>query len=94
MRIDAYNQINSVYQTNKALKVEKTEKVKATDKVQISPICQDYQIAKKAINEISDVREDIVNTLKDDINTGKYNCNADAIADKLMEKMKEMKEMG
>lgn len=91
MRIEAYNQVNSVYQTNKVLKAEKVSKSSATDAVQISSVGQDYQIAKKAISETSDVRAEIVNSIKKRMETGTYEVSSETFADKLMEKMNEMR---
>lgn len=91
MRIEAYNQVNSVYQTNKVLKAEKVSKSSATDAVHISSVGQDYQIAKKAISETSDVRAEIVNSIKKRMETGTYEVSSESFADKLMEKMNEMR---
>lgn len=61
MRIEAYNQVAQLYKTNKT---STTRPASATgmgrDEVQISSFGRDYQIAKKAVAEASDIREDKV----------------------------------
>jgi len=59
MRIDAYNQIAQVYKTTSAAKLQKTENARhGRDEVQISSFGRDYQIAKQAVTEAADIRED------------------------------------
>ena len=61
MRIDAYNQIAQVYKTTSAAKLQKTENARhGRDEVQISSLGRDYQIAKQAVTEAADIREDKV----------------------------------
>ena len=61
MRIDAYNQIAQVYKTTSAAKLQKTENARhGRDEVQISSFGRDYQIAKQAVTEAADIREDKV----------------------------------
>ena len=91
MRIEAYNQVNQVYQSNKVMKTEKSAKASATDAVQISSIGLDYQMAQKAVSEADDVREDLVNSFKQKLQSGNYKVSAEAFADKLMQKMNEVR---
>ena len=88
MRIDAYNQVAALYQTNKAVNVPKTAKAQGPkDQVQISQAGKDYQIAKQAVANASDIREDKVAELKSKISSGNYNVNSDDFASKLLERM-------
>ncbi len=88
MRIDAYNQVAALYQTNKPVNVAKPTKTAGPkDQVQISQAGKDYQIAKQAVANASDIREDKVAELKSKINSGNYNVNSDDFASKLLEKM-------
>lgn len=65
MRIEAYNQIASIYKTSKTGKVQQPYGVSTgRDEVQISQLGRDYQIAKQAVAEASDIREDKVAELK------------------------------
>lgn len=87
MRIEAYNQVAQLYKTNKTARTAKTEKAGAArDEVQISSFGRDYQIAKQAVAEASDIREDKVAELAAKVNSGTYEVSADDFAGKLLEK--------
>lgn len=87
MRIDAYNQINQLYGVGKTSKSGKTGSagsVLDTDQVSFSSIGKDMQIAKTALANVPDVREDRVNELKAQIQNGTYNVSNESFADKLL----------
>ena len=87
MRIDAYNQIAQLYGVSKTARTQKTQgTVSVSDQVSISQAGRDYQIAKKAVSEASDIREDKVAQLKNMVNSGQYQVNGDDFASKLLEK--------
>ena len=87
MRIEAYNQIASIYKTSKTGKVQQPYGVSTgRDEVQISQLGRDYQIAKQAVAETSDIREDKVASIKERIASGEYNVSADELAQKLAAK--------
>ena len=87
MRIDAYNQIAQIYGASQTAKTQKTQTTSsARDQVSISQAGRDYQIAKKAVSEASDIREDKVAQLKNMIDSGEYQVSADDFASKLLEK--------
>lgn len=87
MRIDAYNQVAQIYNRNKTAKVQKADNVSAVrDEVQISSFGHDYQIAKQAVAEASDIREDKVAQLKASVDSDSYNVNTQDFANKLLEK--------
>lgn len=90
MRIDAYNKISQMYNTNKVNKTQKTTDVQASDKVQISQVGRDFQLAKKAVAEAPDVREDLVSSLKSSVKAGTYQVNNEDFASKLLQKYKDM----
>ena len=54
------------------------------DKVSLSSTAKDIQQAKKAIEELPDVREEKVRELKDRIEGGKYDVNGEKIAEKML----------
>ena len=84
MRIDAYNQIAQVYKTTSAAKLQKTENARhGRDEVQISSFGRDYQIAKQAVTEAADIREDKVAELKAKVNSGNYFVDTADFAKKL-----------
>ena len=78
MRIDAYNQIAQVYKTTSAAKLQKTENARhGRDEV---------QIAKQAVTEAADIREDKVAELKAKVNSGNYSVDTADFTKKLLEK--------
>ena len=87
MRIDAYNQVAALYNSTKAVKPQKTNSVSsARDEVQISSFGRDYQIAKQAVAEASDIREDKVSELKTSVQSGNYSVDSGDFASMLLEK--------
>lgn len=46
----------------------------------------DYQIAKQAVKDTEDVREDKVNKYKDAIASGTYNVSSQEVAEKMVSK--------
>lgn len=84
MRVDAYNKVMQLYQTNNKTKTTKVNETKSTDKVEISRTGKDYQVAKKAIANVPDVRMDKVNDIKKRMESGTYNINMEEVADKLL----------
>lgn len=92
MRIEAYNQIASIYKTSKTDKVQQPYGVSTgRDEVQISQLGRDYQIAKQAVAEASDIREDKVAELKTSVQSGKYDVDSGDFASMLLAKYNEMK---
>lgn len=86
MRIEAYNQIASMYKATKPAKTQGSAAAGGRDEVQISQAGRDYQIAKQAVAQSSDVRRDKVAELKSRIASGEYQVSADDFASKLIAK--------
>ena len=86
MRIDAYNQISQVYGVNGKMKAQATSRTAQSDKVEISNFGRELQIAKQAVKNAPDVREDVVAKFKTQIENGTYDVDGDSFADKLLEK--------
>ena len=91
MRIEAYTQVQKLYDTNKAKKAAVGSNVNVSDKLQLSSLGKDIQWAKKAVAESSDVREDVVAPIKARIQSGTYEVSADSFADKLIQKFEELR---
>ncbi|HZK57322.1 MAG TPA: flagellar biosynthesis anti-sigma factor FlgM [Clostridia bacterium] len=80
------NKIIQVYGKTKTKKVDNTENVEAPkDELQLSNKAKEYQIAMKAFKNLPEIREDLVNELKDKIQQGTYNVTGGEIADKIIE---------
>lgn len=86
MRIDAYSQIQQIYNTNKAGSLQKTAKPGFKDAVQISSQGKDFQFAKQAVNAASDIRTEKTEPIKNSVQAGTYDVSAGDFADKLLEK--------
>ena len=56
MRIDAYNQVQQLYNIKKPTQVKKTSGTSFSDQVQISSLGKDIQFTKTAVMESPDVR--------------------------------------
>lgn len=87
MRIEAYNQVAQLYSANKATGMTGVKKASmGRDEVQISSVGRDYQVAKKAVAEASDIREDKVAEMKSKIASGSYRVDTGDFASKLLSK--------
>jgi negative regulator of flagellin synthesis FlgM len=87
MRVEAYNQVAQLYNREKTQKVQSTKQLGSRrDEVQISSMGRDYQIAKQAVADASDIREDRVAQLKERLDSGNYNVDMNDFANKLLEK--------
>ena len=86
MRIDAYAQVQQLYPSNHAKKIQKDIRASVRDQLQISSKGKDIQIAKNAVANATDVRENLVETLKKAVNAGNYEVSEDKFAQKMFER--------
>ena len=87
MRVDAFAQIQSMYNLGNKNKQVKTETSKSfSDQLQISSIGKDLRTAKQAVASSADVREDLVADIKSKIDAGTYSVDSDSLAEKLFAK--------
>lgn len=86
MRVEAMSQVAQIYKTNQTQSTEKTQKAKAKDEVQISETGRDFQIAKMALQEAPDVREEKIAAIKSSMEAGTYEVNSSSFADKVIQK--------
>lgn len=91
MRIEAYTQVQQIYNTNKVNKTEAKKNVSFADKLQISGIGKDMQAAKAALSGSTDVREELIAPIKARIQAGTYEVSAESFGDKLFQKYEEMR---
>ena len=91
MRIDAYTQVQQVYNLSKTQKTQKTARPSATDKVQISNFGRDIQAAKAAVSNAPNIREEVTAPIKERIQSGTYEVDVESFADKLFQKYNEMR---
>ena len=84
IRVDAYvNQVHEKKQADQAADRAKESAIK-TDTVVISDAAKRIQEARAKLDEIPDVREDKVAELKNQIQNGTYQIDADKAAEKLL----------
>ncbi len=91
MRIEAYTQVQKLYETKKTLKTQAKNQVSASDQLQISGMGRDFHIAKQAVAGSADIREDVAASIKAKISSGSYEVSTESFADKLMQKFEEMR---
>ena len=91
MRIDAYNQVAALYKSSKPARTNAVKKpMSFQEQLQISQAGRDFQIAKQAVANASDIREDKVAELKTKVDSGNYQVDAGDFASKLLEKYNEL----
>ena len=88
MRIDAYNQIQQAYGPKKTGKADEKKTVSSSfrDQLILSSAAKDAATARQAVANAPDVREDLVSSLKQRIDSGSYEVSTDDFAAKLLEK--------
>lgn len=91
MRIEAYTQVQNLYDAKKTKKAIAAGNVNSSDKLQISSLGKDIQWAKQAVAESSDIREDVVAPIRAKIQSGTYEVSTESFADKLIQKFEELR---
>lgn len=91
MRIEAYTQVQQIYQAQNTKKNQKTSSKRFSDQVQISSVGKDIQTAKTAMANTPDIREELVAPLKARIQAGTYHVSSESFAQKMIEKYEEMR---
>ncbi|MBQ8627571.1 MAG: flagellar biosynthesis anti-sigma factor FlgM [Agathobacter sp.] len=89
MRIDAYNQVAQLYgvqQKSYSAPTKGKGSSMGSDQLSISQVGYDHQVAKSAVSEASDVREDKVAKIKAMVDAGTYSVNPEDFASKLLNK--------
>ena len=91
MRIEAYTQVQQIYQAKKTTKTEKTARTGFADQLQISSMGKDIQTAKQAVAASADIRENVTAPIKAALQSGTYEVKEESFAAKLFEKYQEMR---
>ncbi len=89
MRIEAYTQVQQIYNAHKTNKAQKASNVSFSDQLELSSMGKDMQVAKQAVQNSPDVREDLVAKYKAQIQDGTYQVSSESFADKLIRHMEE-----
>ncbi|MCM1026302.1 MAG: flagellar biosynthesis anti-sigma factor FlgM [Roseburia sp.] len=91
MRIEAYTQVQQLYQASKPRQAKKTESVSPADQVQISSRGMDYQAVKAAVAGSPDIREELTARIKAQVKNDTYHVDNSTFAEKLLQKYEEMR---
>lgn len=86
MRIEAYNQIQQIYQASKVKKAPAAGSVSQTDQLQFSSFGKEIRTAQAALSGIPDVREELTAPIKAKVQNGTYNVDNASFADRLLQK--------
>jgi negative regulator of flagellin synthesis FlgM len=80
------NKAMQIYNNKATGKVNNAKGVEVPkDELQLSNKAKEYQIAMKAFKNLPEVREELVNDLKNQMKQGSYNVTGEEIADKIIE---------
>lgn len=90
MRIEAYTQVQQLYNASQVQKTKEVAKKGPIDQVHISSTGLDYQVGSAAVKGAADIRLDVVGPLKKAISEGTYNVSGESFAEKLLKKYEEM----
>lgn len=89
MRIEAYTQVQQLYNTKRTNKTTKAKGTSFSDQLQISSMGKDIQAAKQAVKNAPDIREEMIAPIKTSIQNGTYQVSGESFANKLLEKYQE-----
>lgn len=84
MKID---RINSIYQTYKSQSLVNTKKVEETsevDELSLSETAKDFRSIYKMLGNVPDIRQEKVDTIKKQMEEGRYDVNAAQVARKIL----------
>lgn len=86
MRIDAINKMYETYKTSGVASSSKVNKTSSKDEVALSSTAKDFRTIYQALANVPDVRQDKVDTIKEQMNNNSYNVKASAVAEKMLSK--------
>ena len=90
MRVEAYNQVQQLYQAKKVNKTRQTGSESRTDQLQFSTLGKDIRAAQAAVAGAPAIREELTASIKAQIQNGTYKVDNASFADKLLQKRAEM----
>ncbi len=91
MRIEAYTQVQQLYNNKNTAKAKQTQKASFADQLQISSLGKDIQTVKQAVANTPDIRGELTAPIKAAIQNGTYEVSNNSFADKLLQKYDEMR---
>lgn len=85
MRIQSLNKVSQMYSNNATNRVAKSNKVAAKDTVEISKQAKELQVAKNAVKQSPDIRQEKVEAIKRQMATGTYDVSNKEVASKIVD---------
>ena len=85
MRIDAFNRVQQLYGKTSTTNLKKEKARNFSDQLEISNMGKDIHVAKQAVKNSPDVREDVTAPIKASMDAGTYHVDSDRFAEKLFE---------
>ncbi len=89
MRVEAYTQVQQLYNANKTKKSKDVETVKPKDRFEISEKGKEMQLATNAVAAAPDIRSELVDPIKTSMKNGTYEVSGDSFAERLIQKYEE-----
>lgn len=86
MRVENIQRVAQLYNSKNIKKSNKSADTDSLDQLEISQAGRDYQIAKNAVKEADDVREDLVNDIKKRMENGEYSISGNEFAAKVIDR--------
>ncbi len=90
MRVEAYNQVQQLYQTKKVNKTRQTSGASHTDQLQFSSLGKDIRAAQAAVAGTPSIREELTASIKAQMQNGTYKVDNGSFANKLLQKKAEI----
>ena len=90
MRVEAYNQVQQLYQAKKVNKTRQTGSASHSDQLQFSSLGKDIRAAQAAVAGAPAIREELTASIKAQVQSGTYKVDNASFADKLLKKRAEM----
>ena len=90
MRVEAYNQVQQLYQAKKVNKTRQTGSASHSDQLQFSSLGKDIRAAQAAVAGAPAIREELTASIKEEVQSGTYKVDNASFADKLLKKRAEM----
>ncbi|MBC7958529.1 MAG: flagellar biosynthesis anti-sigma factor FlgM [Vallitaleaceae bacterium] len=88
--INGVNGVNNVYKSTKSNKAYGAESISSSkDTLALSPFAKELQVAKQAVSSAPDVRQPIVDDIKQRMEAGSYNISASQLAEKLLKNYRD-----
>ena len=86
MRVDSAYSAYKLYNTNGAGRPRRNNVIggQSQDSFSLSVQAEDYQLARRAVSQVPDVRSERVDMLQSRIASGRYSVSAAMVADKIL----------